>query len=107
LNNQSIRLRHAGKIEAAPMTITEAHRLVTPLQRKKPAAYRSLHSDVLDTLAVVNERSERPKDAERFGREALKERRKLAEARPDAYPPQLANTLHNLGRILARHGDIT
>jgi tetratricopeptide (TPR) repeat protein len=106
LNNQSIRLRHAGKIEAALATATEAHRLVAPLQRKKPAAYRSLHSDVLDTLAVVSERSGRPKDAERFGHEALKERRKLAEARPDAYPPQLADTLHNLGRILAWHGDV-
>jgi hypothetical protein len=105
LHNQSLRLCRAGSVESALDAATDARTLVTPLLKKKSAAYRSLYADVLDNLAVVTELSGRPTDAERLGHEALAERRTLAAARPDAYRPQLAGTLHNVGQILARHGD--
>lgn len=103
LHHQSDRLRRAGDIAPALAAATEAHALITPLADRKPAAFRSLHTDILDNLAVVTALSGDPDDAEQLGRDALAHRRTLAAARPDAYRPQLAGTLHNVGRILARH----
>jgi hypothetical protein len=105
LHHQSIRVLRAGDVESAFTAATKANRLIEPLAAGKPAAFRSLHADILDNLAVVTELSGDPTAAERLGHEVLADRRTLAAARPDAYRPQLAATLHNAGRILARHGD--
>jgi len=57
---------------------------------------------VQDNLAVVTALSGEQAHAETLGREALRLRRELAGARPDAYRPQLASTLYNLAQILLR-----
>jgi TIR domain len=104
LNNQSIRLKRAGQNGSALALAVEASELTGRLNEKRPAGFRSLHADVEDTLSTLRELNDQPAEAERAGREALALRRTLAEARPDAYRPQLAGTLFNLGQILSRHG---
>jgi hypothetical protein len=54
-------------------------------------------------LSVLLEQTGQPVQAERACRDALVLRRTLAVARPDAYRPQLAGTLYNLGLILSAH----
>lgn len=112
LNNQAARLRRTRETgaardqasQAARDLVTEAHRLTAPLSEERPGAFRSLHADVTDTLSVLLEQTGDPAGAERASRDALALRRLLAVSRPDAYRPQLAGTLFNLGLILSRHG---
>ena len=104
LNNQSVRLNRAGQGGAALILAIEARELTGPLHDERPARFRSLHADVLDTVSMLMTPSGQPEHAEHAAREALALRRTLAEARPDAYRPQLAGTLFNLGQILARRG---
>lgn len=100
LNNQSIRLRRGDRLEVALTAATAAYELTGPLQDAKPASFRSLHADVADNLSTLLQRQGRPAEAERISRAALALRRTLAATRPDAYRPQLAGTLFNLGLIL-------
>jgi tetratricopeptide (TPR) repeat protein len=100
LNNQSTRLRRGDRLEAALAAATAAYELTGPLQDAKPASFRSLHADVADNLSTLLQRQGRPVEAERISRDALALRRTLAATRPDAYQPQLAGTLFNLGLIL-------
>jgi hypothetical protein len=58
----------------------------------------------VDTVAVLLELTGDHAEAERACRDALTMRRTLAASRPDAYQPQLAATLYNLGLILFAHG---
>ncbi|HEY2576589.1 MAG TPA: TIR domain-containing protein [Streptosporangiaceae bacterium] len=103
LNNQANRLKRAGQLKSALAAAAEAHGLTTPLHEARPGRFGSLHADVEDTLSVLLALNDMPGPAERVGREALALRRMLATSRPDAYRPQLAGTLYNLGLILAGH----
>jgi tetratricopeptide (TPR) repeat protein len=101
LHNQSVRLTRAHQIDSALDAATQAHGLIGPLHDARPTRFRSLHADILDNLSILAAATGRPAEAERFSRNALTLRRALAAARPDAYRPQLAATLFNLGRILS------
>jgi tetratricopeptide (TPR) repeat protein len=103
LNNQANRLKRAGRLEAALAAAAEAHALTTPRHEARATRFRSLHADVEDTLSVLLAANGAPGPAERTARDALALRRALATARPDAYRPQLAGTLYNLGLILSGH----
>lgn len=103
LNNQSARLKRAGEVGPALTLAAEGSRLTAPLHDERPHRFRSLHADIADSLAVLTELAGQPAEAERVGRGALALRRALAAARPDAYRPQLAGTLYNLGLILSGH----
>lgn len=104
LNNQSVRLNRTGQTGSALALAVQARELTGPLHENRPARYRSLHADVVDTVSMLMEQDGRPEQAEHAARQAVALRRTLAGARPDAYLPQLAGTLFNLGQILARHG---
>jgi TIR domain len=71
----------------------EAYEILRPLHEARPNRYRSLYADAADVLAALTR-------SERLGREALRLRRSLVAARPDAYRPALAAALFNLGLIL-------
>ncbi len=101
LHNQAIRLKRAGQVPAALALSGRAHELTSSLHDARPASFRSLHADVEDTLSELLYADDQKADAERMRRDALGLRRTLAQARPDAYRPQLAATLYNLGLILA------
>ena len=103
LHHHSFRLGKAGRPEAAMSAAAAAHELTRPLDAEKPGRFGSLHTDVMDNLAVRTARSGRPDLAEALARRTLVRRRTLAQARPDAYRPQLAGTLFNLGLILSIH----
>lgn len=70
-----------------------AYEILRPLHEARPQRYRSRYADSVDLLAVLDL-------SESLGREALRLRRSLAVARPDAYRAALAATLVNLGLIL-------
>src|SRR5439155_691694 len=72
------------------------------------AAYKELLSadtdaaqiaTTLNNLAVLYRATQRMKEAETAYQEALSIRRRLAEANPDAYLPNVAMTLNNLANL--------
>lgn len=104
LNNQALRLKRAGRTEPALALAAEAREFTAALNEQRPGGFRSLHADVVDTVSVLLELTGDHAEAERACRDALTMRRTLAASRPDAYQPQLAATLYNLGLILSAHG---
>jgi hypothetical protein len=104
LHNQSVRLTRDRQLDSAVDAATNAHTLIGPLHDARPTKFRSLYADITDNLSILAAATGRPAEAERLSRDALTLRRTLAAARPDAYRPQLAGTLFNLGRILSAHG---
>jgi hypothetical protein len=102
LHHQSIRLTHAGDAVAGEAAAVEAYQLTGPLDAARPVRYRSLHTDIMDNRSTLLTRTGQLAAAERLARETLARRRTLAASRPDAYRPQLAGTLFNLGLILSQ-----
>ena len=63
---------------------------------------------ICNNLAILLNNTNRYREAERYFREALKIRRRLAADNPGAYESALANTCNNLGNLLSgakRYGE--
>ena len=112
LSNLGNRMSDAGRVGEATAASEEAVRLYRQLAADDPAAYEPslamamTNLRTLDGAHLPKRLAPRRDDAAAASREAVDIRRRLAEVNPEAYLPDLAMSLNNLGIALSGAGRV-
>ncbi|MEU9086937.1 tetratricopeptide repeat protein [Streptomyces sp. NPDC048357] len=103
LNNLSVRLGDAGRLEEGLAAVQEATEIRRPLAEANPDAYLASLATCLNNLSADLGAVGRRDEGLAAIQEATEIRRALAEANPDVYLSYLADSLSNLS---VRLGDV-